>query len=184
MLLATLKQETSQLHQRIENSLDLFRNDFALEDYRSLLVRFYGYYSPWEQRAAVTAPRLVNPRCKCGNLALDLESLGMPREKILRIPRCDDLPPLDTAALVLGSMYVLEGSTLGGQILQRHVRSRFGLNGAGCAFFSGYGEQTGAMWKEFGAILESSPPHWRPEIVSSAVATFESIGRWLGVAQK
>lgn len=183
MLLATLKQETTQLHQRIENGLDLFRNDFTLEDYRSLLVRFYGYYSPWEERAAVTAPHLVAPRSKCGNLALDLEFLGMPREQILNIEPCDHLPPLDTAARVLGSMYVLEGATLGGRILLWQMRSRLGLNEAGCAFFSGYGEQTGAMWKQFGAILESSPPHWRPEIVSTAVATFESLGRWLGVPQ-
>jgi len=183
MLLASLKEETTQLHQRIENGLDLFRNDFTLEDYRSLLVRFYGYYSPWEQRAVATAPRVVAPRIKCGNLARDLEFLGMPRKQILSIEPCDYLPPLDTAARVLGSMYVLEGATLGGRILLRQMRSRFGLNEAGCAFFSGYGEQTGAMWKQFGGIVESSPPHWRPEIVSTAVATFETLGRWLGVPQ-
>jgi heme oxygenase len=182
MLLASLKQETTQLHQRIENGLDLFRDDFSVEDYRSLLVRFYGYYSPWEERAADTAPNLVAPRTKRANLALDLEFLGMSREEILSIAACDDLPPLDTAARVLGSMYVLEGSTLGGQILLRHVRSRLGLAEQGCAFFAGYREQTGAMWKQFGGILEDSPSNWRPEIVSSAVATFESIGRWLGVS--
>jgi heme oxygenase len=183
MLLARLKQETTQLHQRIEHGLDLFRNDFTLEDYRSLLVRFYEYYSPWEERAVVAAPGLVSARRKCANLAVDLEFLGMSRENILGIQPCNDLPPLDTAARILGSMYVLEGSTLGGQILLRHMRSRFALNEAGCAFFSGYGEQTGAMWKQFGGILETSPPHWRPEIVSSAIATFESMGRWLGVRE-
>src|SRR5690348_10006582 len=128
MLLARLKQETTQLHQRIENSLDLFRNDFTLEVYRFLLVRFYGYYSPWEKRAAVTAPYLVAPRAKCGNLARDLGFLGMSREQILSIECCEHLPPLDTAARVLGSMYVLEGATLGGRILLRQMRSRFGLN--------------------------------------------------------
>jgi len=183
MLLARLKQETTQLHQRIEHGLDLFRNDFNLEDYRSLLVRFYGYYSPWEERAFVTAPRLVSARRKCANLALDLEALGMSRENILSIQPCDDLPPLDTVARVLGSMYVLEGATLGGQILLRQVRVRFGLQDDGCAFFSGYREQTGAMWKQFGGILEDSPSHWRPEIISSAVGTFKSMGRWLGVPE-
>jgi heme oxygenase (biliverdin-IX-beta and delta-forming) len=183
MLLASLKQETIQLHQQIENGLDLFRSDFTLEDYRSLLVRFYGYYSPWEERAAVTAPCLLAQRSKRANLAIDLEYLGMPRDEISSIAPCDDLPPLDTPARVLGSMYVVEGSTLGGQILLRHMRSRFGLKQAGCAFFSGYGEQTGRMWKQFGGILEESPSEWRPEIVSSAVATFESMGRWLGVPQ-
>ena len=181
MLLARLKQETSQLHQQIENDLDLLRDDFTLEDYRRLLTRFYGYYSPWEERAAVTAPGLVVPRRKRGSLVMDLEYLGMPREKILSLPPCDDLPPLDTAARVLGSMYVLEGATLGGQVLLRHMRSRFGLRQEGCAFFSGYGERTGAMWKQFGNILKDAPPHWSPEIVSSAIATFESIGRWVGV---
>lgn len=183
MLLASLKQETTRLHQQIENGLDLFRGDFTLRDYRSLLVRFYGYYSPWEERAAVTSPRLMAQRSKCANLAGDLEFLGMPPDEILAIAPCPHLPPLDTVARVLGSMYVLEGATLGGQILQRHMRARFGLNQAGCSFFSGYGEQTGAMWKQFCDILEESPPDWRPEIVSSAVATFESIARWLGVVE-
>jgi heme oxygenase len=183
MLLARLKQETSQLHQQLENDLDLLRNDFSLDDYRSLLTRFYGYYSPWEERAAAIAPGLVEPRRKRASLAVDLEFLGMAREKILSIPPCDDLPPLDTVARVLGSMYVLEGATLGGQVLLRHMRSRFGLKEEGCAFFSGYGERTGVMWKQFGAIVEDAPPHWAPEIVSSAIATFQSIGRWVGAPQ-
>lgn len=183
MLLARLKQETSQLHQQIETDLDLFRSDFTLEDYRSLLTRFYGYYSPWEERAAATAPALIEPRRKRANLAIDLEFLGMPCEKIPNIRPCDDLPPLDTPARVLGSMYVIEGATLGGQILLRYMRSRFGLAEEGCAFFSGYGDRTSAMWKQFGGILEEAPPQWTPEIVSSAVATFESMRRWMGVPQ-
>jgi hypothetical protein len=39
------------------------------------------------------------------------------------------------------------------------------------------------MWKEFGLILENCPKASHEELVASAIATFETMGRWLGVFQ-
>jgi heme oxygenase (biliverdin-IX-beta and delta-forming) len=183
MLLARLKRETSHLHQRLEDGLDLFRSDFSLEDYRFLLGRFYGYYLPWEACASAVAPRLVSEREKRARLESDLLFLGLNASDLAGLARCLRLPPLDTLERVLGSMYVLEGATLGGRILERRVRSLFQLSEGGCAFFSGYGERTAAMWKEFGLILENCPKASHEELVASAIATFETMGRWLGVFQ-
>jgi heme oxygenase len=180
MLLARLGRETHHLHQRLENGLDLFRGDFTLDDYRGLLGLFYGYYLPWEARALTVAPWLIRERGKCALLEGDLVFLGLNASAVAALARCRRLPPLDTMERVLGSMYVLEGATLGGRILERRMRSLFHLNEGGCAFFSGYGDRTASRWKEFGAIVENCPEASHGEVVASAVATFESIGQWLG----
>ena len=52
--------------------------------------------------------------------------------------------PLDA----VGCLYVLEGSTLGGQIILRRAAERLGIDAdTGAGFFHGYGAQTGAMWR-------------------------------------
>ena len=181
MLLARLKRETSHLHRRIEGGLDLFRNDFTLADYRRLLGRFYGYYLPWETRASAIAPHLLRDRAKCARLEGDLVFLGLSASGLAALPRCHRLPPLDTPERVLGSMYVLEGATLGGRVIERRMRSLFHFHEGGCAFFAGYGECTAVMWKQFGAILESRPEAVHNDVVASAVATFETLGEWLGI---
>ena len=47
-------------------------------------------------------------------------------------------------ATLLGAMYVMEGSTLGGQLIARHVELVLGLTaGQGNAHFRGHNERTG-----------------------------------------
>lgn len=174
------KAGNDQLHRDIENALDLSGHDFSLRKYQRLVRRFYGFYSPWEAEVSTIAPDLIAGRAKRSRLLRDLAYLGVGPDELSRIELCGSLPPLDTRVRVIGSMYVLEGATLGGQILSRHMRSRFGFESGGRHFFAGYGERTGSMWKQFGEILQAQPAHAHDEIVSSAVATFESIGLWVG----
>ncbi len=61
-----------------------------------------------------------------------------------------------SAAAALGAMYVLEGSTLGGRVIERHCAGPLGVSPVhGGAFYHGYGARTGALWQAFGAVLES-----------------------------
>ena len=56
----------------------------------------------------------------------------------------------DPRSIFLGRMYVMEGSTLGGQYIARHVEETLGLSsGEGNSYFRGYGEATGERWREF-----------------------------------
>lgn len=76
-----------------------------------------------------------------------------------------DFSDIQTIPAALGCMYVLEGSTLGSQILSRSFRERFDIGRHnGGAYFHGYGELTGKMWKRFGTDLEN----WFDEHQSSA----------------
>ena len=98
------------------------------------------------------------------------------------LPVCSTLPRVATFADALGCLYVLEGSTLGGQFIRREVAARLGLTpDRGCAFFAGYGERTGAMWKAFGAAVTAhadARPEDRDVIVAAAVETFTRLDEW------
>ena len=71
-----------------------------------------------------------------------------------------DVLPLNNAAKALGCLYVLEGATLGGVLIARHVRASLGFDGdAGSAFYLGYGPRTGAMWRGFCGVLNHTFAH-------------------------
>lgn len=183
-ILARLKQRTAHQHQRTEDGVDLMRDDFSLEDYRKLLISFYAFYEPFELRmkqslAAHHVDFDYEERLNAPRLRADLRSLGMTDAEIAAIENCDDLPALDSQEKIFGALYVVEGSTLGGQMIARHLKEKFGLEETnGGAFFSGYGKSTGKMWNAFRETItdfaETTDNH--EEIIKSANATFEKIG--------
>jgi heme oxygenase len=182
-LLERLKKETRPAHDRIEAAMDLDRRMASRDGYRDLLIRFYGFHTAWERAAAPKAPNhaFFERRCKTALLARDLEALGLKSEDIIRLPQCRPLMPLAAPAAVLGSMYVVEGSTLGGAIIARDVERRLGFTAeTGCAYFRSYGRNIAAMWKSFGAVLlEASSPETDDQIVASAQKTFAVMHDWL-----
>lgn len=188
-ILARLKARTAHQHQQTEDGVDLMREDFSLEEYRRLLVRFYAFYKPYEQKMAEAlaenevqfdyAGRLNTPK-----IFADLQKLGMTETEISEIEPFEDLPALDSPESIYGSLYVIEGSTLGGQVILRHLNEKFNLDEAnGSAFFSGYGKNTGKMWNAFREAItgfaEASGDH--EKIIAAANETFEKIGRCLAV---
>ena len=186
-ILAQLKARTAHQHQQTEDGVDLLRDDFSLEDYRKLLVRFYAFYKSFEEK--MRDAQAKNPidfnyeeRLNAPKLFDDLKNLGMSENEIAEIELFNDLPALDSKEKIFGSLYVIEGSTLGGQYISRHLKEKFGLDETnGIAFFSGYGKNTGKMWKSFReAITEFAAVSERhEEIIKSANATFEKIGNCL-----
>lgn len=186
-ILARLKARTAHQHQQTEDGVDLMQDDFSREDYRDLLVRFYAFYKSYE--AKMRDAQAKNPidfnykeRLNAPRLLADLKNLGMTEDEISDIEVFEDLPALDSKEKIFGSLYVIEGSTLGGQYISRHLKEKFDLDETnGVAFFSGYGKDTGKMWKSFRAAItefaETSDNH--EEIIKSANATFEKIGNCL-----
>jgi heme oxygenase len=109
-------------------------------------------------------------------LLADLEVLGISQEAAATV-NAAAIPQVQTLAQVLGSLYVLEGSTLGGQLLTRHFEKSLGLRGgAGCSFFASYGNDVGKMWTEFrNALVNHADPSTHPEIIESAIETFRLV---------
>ena len=169
----------------MEGALDLMRDDLLLAHYRRLLERYFAFYAPVEaQLAGVLCPAPLDglnfeARRKLPLLRADLASLGGPSADTL--PVCDALPPLDTPAQAMGCMYVLEGATLGGMVIGRHVQRTLGLTPhSGARFFHGNGARTAEVWRAFRAVLAgfATSPATADAVVKSANDTFKSLRYW------
>jgi heme oxygenase (biliverdin-IX-beta and delta-forming) len=181
-LLSRLKHETAACHTRLEHALDLMRDDLQRDEYIALLDRFHGYVGPWEDAAAACMPASLadffDARRKAPLLAADLVALTGERPQG---GACPDLPRMHGIGDAFGSMYVMEGSTLGGRFIAPHVAARLNLEpGHGNAYFEGYGPRTGSMWNAFRATASASVPQSQfDDAVKAAIATFDSLHAWL-----
>jgi heme oxygenase len=184
---ARLKRETEAAHRRVEALTDIKERIGCVHTYRALLARLYGFYAEWEPKlaAALGAHVFDGTRRKAGLLRRDLHALGYRRGEVDRLPLCPCPIGKEEFTRALGSMYVLEGATLGGAVIARMVERRLDLDiKSGCAFFRGYGRATAEMWRGFQAtLLAESTPSLEDEIVASAAATFDAFGAWISQPQ-
>jgi heme oxygenase len=107
----------------------------------------------------------------------------MSDQMLAKIPRCAGPTTVDTPARRLGALYVVEGSTLGGRQLARHLDPLLGTTGsAGRRFFLGRGAETNTVWNAFLAqmALLANTPADRQDAVEAAVQTFGIFQEWLG----
>ncbi|BDC50335.1 biliverdin-producing heme oxygenase [Bryobacterales bacterium F-183] len=176
-----LKQQTAAIHKSVEDRLDLLRDGFSLTDYSQLLARFYGFYAPWERAALPLLmdwnAELFVGREKVPALAADLHFLGIDASSL---PLCEQLPDVSDLPRALGSAYVLEGSTLGGQFLSNHFRKTLQIPAEALHFYTVYGRETGYRWKSFQkALSEAESLGDRETFVVAARSTFEALAAWL-----
>uniref|UniRef100_UPI00333EB880 biliverdin-producing heme oxygenase n=1 Tax=Sandarakinorhabdus sp. TaxID=1916663 RepID=UPI00333EB880 len=139
-------------------------------DYRQLLLRLYGFYLPFENAAGLAPVR-------SGWLASDLAALDTP---LVTAALCAALPKLDSPQAVLGAMYVVEGSALGGRGLARHLKDLLGdQKGAGRRFFASDGADTGRTWRAFMDQLDRVAIDDRTVVIDAAIATFCCFETWM-----
>lgn len=180
MLLEELKTQTRQQHAHLEklNGLPATRADYV-----ALLERFYGFVAPWEERLRQCVAEddiLRKDREKTAWLEADLAHFKLDANRRAALPQCDDLPDTNSRAAILGACYVLEGSTLGGQYIARHLQENLGVKaGEGDRYFRSYGADVGVRWQAFrGELMANSSPAADAEIIKAAQATFEKLGAW------
>lgn len=171
-----LKLQTSDLHRAVEAAVDITAASQSLDAYIQLLKMFWSILQPLESALAVVLeenlPGYYPERRRSPGLEEDLAYLGFDRRDLLPGLRP---PAIGTLPDALGALYVVEGSTLGGQIIARHLNATLGLGpDTGASFFHGYGEQTGTKWQEYLRILEQhATENNQAQIIGSAQATFE-----------
>lgn len=181
--LAAMRAQLRPHHDDIERSLDLMNERVDLPRYIRFIERSYGFIAPCERKidcsAAPPALRLEQ-RLKTPLLRATLAALGRSGETIDRLPLCNEVPDLSSWPGALGYFYVLEGSTLGGQVLARHFRATLGLGDDALSFLTAYGSSTGVIWKDMIAVLESAmtDAHAAAAITESARDTFTLLQRW------
>ena len=180
-----LRQATAADHAGTEDAVPLMSPTLTRTEYVDMLRRFYRIVRAWDAWADAHAPEdlraMVTARRRASLLADDLQTMGE-----TAAPSEDDVPHErmaatavdgDPRAVFLGRMYVMEGSTLGGQLLARHVEAQLGLEpGRGDSYFAGYGDHTGQRWREFKALLEALPESEADTVIASAKNMFALFG--------
>ena len=184
-----LKRETVAVHQQLEAQLGLLDPCLGLHRYRRVLETFYGFYVPVEidmsRLAAMGAPLGFPLRRRAPLIERDLLALGILPAELAELPLCSDRPELSCLEDLAGSLYVLEGACLGGQVLTPLLNRRLGIaKDSGAAFFAGDEERTLPRWIVVVGWLDglSRTGATSARIVSTAKATFEAFARWAAVA--
>jgi heme oxygenase len=182
-VLHLLRTGTAAEHQSLERSLDLLAPDLDRGRLTDVLTRMHGFWraaeaglDDWAARFPADAETLTwSARRRAGLFAADLDALGA--------TSADDAPRLAPVAgtdQALGRLYVLEGSTLGGTFIDRHLAGLPGLGGIRLHAFSPYGSETGAMWHAFRRAIRSRVAQGGdPDVMLDAAAdTFRSLAAW------
>jgi heme oxygenase (biliverdin-IX-beta and delta-forming) len=110
-----------------------------------------------------------------------LAALGFDPDRIASLERCKLTACADVAA-AFGSVYVLEGATLGGQTLLPLVSREIGVTAEhGASFLASYGADVAPMWQRFGAAVDAwcCDSERRASATQAAVRTFETLEAWL-----
>jgi heme oxygenase len=181
-----LRVRTAPLHRQTENLLGLPGAIHSRDDYLTWLVRFFGLYGPLERLLTVfsdweafsfTFPSPSHGACLAG----DLTALGVDPDELPRIAS-HLLPDLSSFAHAVGTLYVLEGATLGGRLILRDLETRLGASIAGATrFFGGRGEAVGPRWQNFRAALDRfgcRQPELRADVVIGAERAFRAFLDW------
>ncbi|HEX8393377.1 MAG TPA: biliverdin-producing heme oxygenase [Longimicrobium sp.] len=183
-MLSSLKAATAAHHARVEAAMPSLDQLATVEGYASALRALHGFHTTWEP-AIWRAPGIGDAGlalAECRKLPLlerDLRALGI--EAVTHGPAAGEFPD---AATALGALYVLEGATLGGRIIHRHVAGPLGITPErGGAYYHGYGELTGPRWKEFCAAVQAYVARHGGEqhAVHGAVSCFAALQDWLAV---
>jgi heme oxygenase (biliverdin-IX-beta and delta-forming) len=186
-----LKTETRPHHERTEAVVRLMDAHLTPADYLRHLEAFHGLYLPLEALLAgplsALGPELDwEARRKTALLEEDLRAMGHDTASLERLPRAVPLPAVPGLAEALGAAYVMEGSTLGGQLILRHLTRHFGPDArvGTFAFFRAYGDQVGPMWRAFGAALTHASARadsltFDDAVVQGARDTFDTFTTWL-----
>ena len=182
-ILSTLKDATSSRHASLEYCLPLLDMHLSNDVYKKLLQKFFAFYAPLELRLLAQHGDAHHhfdyaTRKKTPLLMQDLVALNVAPSALVAASRSTVLPDLSNLAQSWGCLYVIEGATLGGQIISRHLRAQLGLDvTTGAAFFNGYGAQTGTYWKSFCAALSDQAMRYgdTDQIVLGALQTFDTL---------
>lgn len=185
MVMESLKSATAEIHNQVESlafSNNIMNGSLTMEQYKWLIWQNYILHASSESLIDKVLPvELKNElnlskRQKLRLLQRDIHHLNITNySKNL-------LLDINSAAKSLGVMYVLEGSTLGGAVIRRHLESNPRLSAVTQYNFYGcYGQDTGKMWMEFKAVTEkySVENSCEKEIVDSAVNFFQAFGALL-----
>lgn len=182
-ILERVREETKGAHDRLEAvalSDRIMEGSLQPEEYKKLLLVHYLVHRELEgllEKRGVREhfPELqFDERKKMPLLKKDVEELAIAEEK-LALPAAGQLPRAEEPYGLLGCMYVMEGATLGGNVIVKSLRKNEHLSGIeNFHYFGCYGGDTGRRWKSFLEVLKEKgkEEEAQQQIVEAAKATY------------
>lgn len=186
MIANLLRTETAENHKTLESLMfvnEIMNNSLSIDQYKKLLTVNYIIHQKLENKLAnmldadIAAELEMNSRLKLSALEKDLNYWGIDS---LTLPGLDFelfIPQKNTAE-VLGALYVLEGATLGGNVIKRHILANpnFKAHEGGLNYYGVYGEELSTKWKKFVSVLNERVTETDYErCINSANQTFNNL---------
>jgi heme oxygenase (biliverdin-IX-beta and delta-forming) len=159
-----LRHSTHSHHVRINRHPllgQLTRPGLSRSTYARILAAYRSYFrviEPAIERFLSSCPGQFDytPRRKLPWLECDLTRFEAPVRAVDITDQLRTLSRISEPGEAIGVLYAIEGSTLGGQVIARHLAQNLGIDRAtGARYFSGYGLETESRWQEFCRFAES-----------------------------
>ena len=174
-LLNGIRAATHETHERLHQHpvmSPLVSSKLELNHYGFAISAFERFYTA----LATQTPDAYINHLSLSALKKDLIALSIDTSSLepcsLPMIVCD-------ADSMLGMLYVIEGSRMGGQVIAKNVRQTLHLDeSSGLAFFSGNGKDTAGQWKDFVHKLQSECFD-TDTCIKAAEQTFLLLERWL-----
>ena len=156
--LTELRLSTRDDHAHVERILRLTQ-PMSLERYAIVMLGFDAFLRAWEPLVQDAMPRRLQQwfraRWRGGFASADVEWLRSAGVLAAPTTTAQGIPsiPMRDLPEVMGSLYVIEGSALGGRVITPQLKTTLGLEpGHGASYFHGFGGATGSMWTDFRAV--------------------------------
>jgi heme oxygenase len=183
-MLHRLDKETRDLHADVDGFwLDLMAAGVTREQYKTVLVRIYGFEAPIESALAYT-PHLVvadrRERMRSGLIVQDLLALGITPGRITALPQCPAIGAFADPEEALGWKYVIERPTQLHSAIKRNIVGRIADVANACSYLSAYDGIAPARWQQFGILLDdvARRPNASERLVSAAKHAFGAMREW------
>jgi heme oxygenase len=192
-IMRRLKEETKELHSLAESrplQQQIARGEVDRERFAAYLGQLYLVHHALESAleaakpgSSAVATMAKAHRMRVPDLEKDLAFYGFDASSLeagqATLTFMDEITKLqaDDPVALLGSLYVVEGSTNGGKFLARVLRKAWNLDGDGLSYFDPYGEDQPAIWAAFRSEMDCLDFDARQQdaILDAARATFKAI---------
>jgi heme oxygenase len=159
-------------------SVHLMGKDVTEDYYKEYLSALYGFIAGFETYIFPELKDIVpdlEERRKTGAIERDLEKLKVDPAGFDAMPESYFKSMYPDPYAALGALYVLESSTLGGHLVQEHLKAALGEKTADkISYFVMHGERTDTMWqhflKNFTAVAENNDKE--EIIIDAALRTY------------
>jgi heme oxygenase len=151
MLSEKLKENTKTAHQELEKLLvKIIKSIHTTDEYLEILANFYQFYAPLEREILFRLGNELDDIAQRRKTEWIIEDLKYFHSSQHTVPPYQNIPIINDNLQALGALYVIEGSTLGGQFICKMISQKLEIpSSGGFSFFLAYGEDTPDMWENF-----------------------------------